>query len=248
MSEFSTETLARKGESLFLSLESASQGGDQRRLPLFSPDFHDLGAEPEERDDTDLRRSESVLAEVEQGLRDLGFLSIQKSAEGYSLKVLEEALISYYQELRRFEDSFSYHVAEAESGPPINAVRDQMLRQRLSDPLVITFESLARLRALTSLDGQLSVTVLPKAGEVSLVSRHLFHHLKVFGFVSKRSSAGRSWGKKGVSGLRAMRSIRDFSASETTLLQVAQAIADMDTLVQQFVGLLEGVSGDKDGA
>lgn len=227
---------------LWLELDSTLTGPPSVSPEVFAPDFCDL------REELKWPNSEP-LAEVVQHLRDLGYLGAELDDDKNELALgpgdeqpLTDALVAYYLDQDRFEDLFDYHSSPGESGEPKNVFRDEVLLERLKQPLVVKFDTIARLRALTSLDGQVDFRSEPELGEISLRTRVLHHLLRVYGVLPKDLEPSTAYGDRSLRALRSLRSLKGLKADEVTVLRIMNGLNKFDVVAEAFAKQFEDSS------
>ena len=236
------QELETAGQTLWEDLEGTLSGTAAGSADVFSPDFCDLRAE--------LRREQSEpLDEVVQHLRDLGYLKSRLDEDKNEVVLgpddepkLAAALGAYYADQDRFESLFSYRLSPGESGAPRNVFRDAVLEERLKQPLVVKFDTIARLRALTSLDGKVEFLAEPEMHETSLRTRVLHHLLRVYGVLPGTFDAAAAYGERSLRALRGLRSLRGVRADEAPLLHVMNGLNRFDVVAEVFASQFENSS------
>jgi hypothetical protein len=236
------QDLATAGEGLWRDLENTVSESRVMTGEVFSPDFCDLREE--------WKKSESEpLDEVLQHLKDLGYLTIEldPNKHGKPLKPQDEetlsiALLHYYDDQDRFSDWFDYHLSTGESGMPKNVFRDSLLEDRLKQPLVVKFDTLARMRALMTLDGKVAFIREPEIGEISLRTRLLHHLLRLYGVLSVDFKPGTAYGQHTLKALNSLRSLNGLKARDTTTLKLINGLNSFDEVVEIFADQFEGAS------
>ena len=238
--------LVSAGRTLWQRLEEGLAPAAVRSEGLFAPDFCDL------REELRLAASEP-LEEVTQHLRDLGYLH----GAPWNGRVLEDhpqpllgpadelplagALLRFYADQDRFNEFFAYHLSPGESGEPVNVFRDRTLAARLRQPLVVTYATISRLRALTSLDGKLMLRGEPEPGETSLRTRVIHHLLLVYGVLPPGTAPGIPYGPATQRALRGVGEFRCLNQRDASLLAIINGLADFDAVAAELAYEFESV-------
>ncbi|OYW75528.1 MAG: hypothetical protein B7Z37_12915 [Verrucomicrobia bacterium 12-59-8] len=237
-----TQELEVAGKSLWDDLEGTFSRPEADEPEVFSPDFCDLREE--------LKDPESEpLEEVVQHLRELGYLESLLDKKGKKIvlgpkdeKKLAEALAAYYADQDHFEVLFSYNPSRGESGKPRNVFRDEVLADQMKESLVVKFDTIARLRALTSLDGKVEFLSEPEIGEKSLRTRVLHHLLRIYGVLPDEFDAGAPYDEGSLRALRGLRALKGVKATDTTILEVMKGLNHFDLVAEKIAGQFEKAS------
>ena len=234
MAASSFGALSSQGQSLRDTLEESIAEDSAGQGRAFAPDLRNL------RDDVDARSGE-VVEEVAQHLCDLGYLKRELDRHGNEpairkkhLEDLAGALTAFYRDLDHFDDDFIYRPAIGESGVPSNRVRDQVFSAGIADPLVIRYDTLARLRALTTLDGVIEIRRLPPVGATSLCSRVLQHLLRTYGLISEVGQPYGTSDAHALEGLHGLLGLAGPGGSPQTLNVALRFESAASDFVQQF--------------
>lgn len=145
--------------------------------------------------------------------------------------MLAGALTAYYLYQNCFDALFRYRLSSGESGEPRKVFRDEVLEERLKQPLVVKFDTIARLRSLTTLDGKVEFLSEPVIGETRLRTRVLHLLLRIYGILPKTFRAEAAH--------RGLRSLRGLRAGETSILQVMNSLNQFDVVVEAFARQFE---------
>jgi len=230
------------GEVLWTDLEDAVSATRVTAGDIFAPDYCDLREE--------WRKPQSEpLDELVQHLRDLGYFTTELDQENNEKplgpqdeQVLVAALRSYYADQDRFEEWFNYKLSAGESGVPKNVFRDHVLEDRLKHPLVVKYDTLARLRALMTLDGKVEFRHEPEIGEISLRTRLIHHLLRLYGVLPASFKPDTAYGQRSLQALQSLRSLNGLKARDTTRLRLINGLNCFDKVTEIFAAQFEGAS------
>ena len=178
-----------------------------------------------------------TLVEVAQHLRDLGYLKrsfawAAGSGLGSSPKtasLLARALSSFQADEAEFDRWFVIQAVRGWTIPPLGSSS-----QVASHELVITAESVIRLRALTSLDGVVRFREVPEEGQTCLASRVANHLFRIYGIVPEDFAGDTPWSADSAAALHCCGRLLKLSGADATPHHILDLMLDCDA-VEQYI-------------